>query len=226
MEFVRRAGTLALVLFMAFPALRAQAGGVSVAAGNPRCNHDEAGILEQQIRGYDRKPPAPTIDALTQRVADLNELLQQAQIERDILHEICSSEERVPIYDQLAGVMAWAYALQADIESKRFTLLKCDATAKQAPQALIASAWAALATTFSNVAEEGATPGPAPTPAPLVAEVMPKIRSRAAAVGLALPPPRAATAYWRDTILSKVAPCPPPHPKKDFCKSFANKFAL
>jgi hypothetical protein len=211
MEFVGRAGSLALILLLAFPT-RAQAGGVSVAAANPRCNHDQAGILERQVRDYDRRPPAPAIDALTQRDADLSDLLQQAQIERDILHEICSSDERAPIYDQLAGVMAWAYALQADVESKRFSLLKCDATAKEAPQALVASAWAALSTTFSNVAENGATPGPSPTPAPLVAEVMPKIQSRAAAFGLTLPPLRDASAYWRDTLVSKVEPCPASSP--------------
>jgi hypothetical protein len=112
-----------LALTAASPAGAEPGGSAPIAASNPRCNHDQAGILERQVRDYDRRAPADTLNDLTQRDADLNDLMQQAQIERDILHEICSSAELEPIYDQLAGVIAWAYALQADAAVKRFALL-------------------------------------------------------------------------------------------------------
>jgi hypothetical protein len=180
----------------------------TVAAVNPRCNYYVAGTLERQVRSFDRHPPAQSPDALSQRYADLDSVLQQAQIERDILQQLCTSSEFPPIEDQLAGVAAWAYALQADIASKRFAFLKCPATATSASQALLADAWYALATTYDDPDRSTA---PA-SPAPLVAEVTPKIRTRAAAVGFALPSLSDATQYWRDTVNGRVVACPTPSP--------------
>ncbi len=185
---------------------RGVVGQTLVAAANPRCNHDVAGMLERRVRGYDRHPPAQNADALSRRYLQLNSILQQAQVEHDILHELCTGAEFAAPADQLAGVVAWAYALEADITVQHFTALKCPQTATTAAQALLADAWYALATTYAT----GTPPAeaPSPTPAPLVAEVTPKVKSRAGAVGLELPAFADATEYWRDTMDGKVVLCP------------------
>ena len=182
---------------------------VVVAAGNPRCNNNVAGALERQIRDDDRRPPAQNPDALSDRYVALDSILQQAQMERDILTELCSSAELAAPNGQLVGVIAWAYALESDIAYRRFTMLDCPSTATTAAQALLADAWYALATTMLPPALPSAPP---PTPGPLVAQVEPKIESRARTLGLALPSFGDATQYWRDTMNGRVAACPTPSP--------------
>jgi hypothetical protein len=200
------AGVLALAAAIAAGAVApSPAKPALVAAINARCNNNVTGTLERQVRAYDRRPPAANVDALTQRFADLDSILQQAQLERDILQNMCTNDESPPINNQLAGVVAWAYALQADIAAKRFALLNCPVAVTSVPPALLASGWYALATTLN----ESTAP---PAPAPLVAEVMPKIRARAAAVGLTLPPFSDTSQYWRDTLVAKALGCPSPSP--------------
>ncbi|HEY9085205.1 MAG TPA: hypothetical protein VIN40_04615 [Candidatus Tyrphobacter sp.] len=191
-----RAGTLVFLAAVIVAALSPAAP--VTAAGNPRCNGNVAGLLERQVRAYDRRPPAANVGALTQRYADLDSILQQAQLERDILESQCADDQRLPIDDHLAGVIAWAYMLQADIAGKRFSLLNCPAAVSTVPPALLASAWFALGSTANG--------------APLPAEVMPKLRTRASAIGLALPPFADASQYWRDSLVGKAVGCPSPSP--------------
>jgi hypothetical protein len=211
---VTRWASLLAFLVLLFPALGEATATSSlmaptlVAGGNPRCNNLVAGALERRVRDYDRHPPEVSPDAMSQRYVALNALLQQAQVEHDILTELCSSGTRFPPNEQLAGVIAWGYALESDIAYKRFTMLKCPATATTAAQALLAYAWYALATTVASPA----SPSPTPTPAPLVAEVMPKIEARARALAFRLPGFGDATQYWRDEVNGRVAACPTPVP--------------
>jgi hypothetical protein len=208
---MRREGRIAAFLLMTAgvlvgfsPAVTASRGTV-VAVGNPRCNYVQAGILERRVRDDARRASSQTPDGLGTRYTELSSIIQEAQIERDILHEVCASSELLPIDDQLAGVIAWALVQQSDVAGKRFALVGCLATANGAQRALLADAWYALASTFNT---DGATPGATPTPASLVRDVVPEVRVRAAAVGLSLPRFADATEYWRDTITSqRVAPC-------------------
>ena len=185
------------------------AAPVMVAAINPRCNGNIAGLLERQVRGY-HHPPASNLDALTQRSLDLDSIIQQTQFELDILQNMCTDDERPPFDSHLGGVIAWAYALESDIAGKRFSLLNCPAAASSVPPALLATAWYALASTLND--PNRPLSAPPPSPAPLVAEVAPKIRARAATAGLALPPFSDATQYWRDGVLAKAVGCPSPLP--------------
>jgi hypothetical protein len=208
---MRREGRIAAFLLMTAgvlvgfsPAVTASRGTV-VAVGNPRCNYVQAGILERRVRDDARRASSQTPDGLGTRYTELSSIIREAQIERDILHEVCASSELLPIDDQLAGVIAWALVQQSDVAGKRFSLVGCLATANGAQRALLADAWYALASTFNT---DGATPGATPTPASLVRDVVPEVRVRAAAVGLSLPRFADATEYWRDTITSqRVAPC-------------------
>lgn len=183
---------------------------VEIAAVNARCNGLVSSELERRIRTDDRTHFANSLGALNDRERELDSLLQQAQLESDILHNVCSDAELAQYQDELVGSIAWAYALEADISPQRYTLLRCPQTAARAPQALLASAWYAIATTLVPV--DPSDPSTAPTPAPLVREVMPKVQSRAAVAHLALPAPLQATQYWRDGILSQVPSCTPPTP--------------
>lgn len=212
---VKVSGLFASVTFLA-AALGAGAAGASrdaasqVAAINPRCNGQVASMLEHRIRADDRARYGPSLDALDDRQVELDSVLQQAQLESDILHNVCTDEELTPHQDHLVGIVAWAYALEADIAPQRYTLLHCPQTAAQAPEALLASAWYAIATTLQPI--DPSNPTTAPTPAPLVREAIPKVQLRAAAIHAILPQPVQATEYWRNTELAKVANCPPSTP--------------
>ena len=205
--------TLFALLAAAFGASAAGAApGASsqIAAVNPRCNGQVASGLEHRIRADDRARFGSSLDALDDRQIELDAVLQQAQLESDILHNVCTADELTPHQDHLVGIIAWAYALEADIAPQRYTLLHCPQTAAQAPEALLASAWYAIATTLQP--STPSDPSTAPTPAPLVREVIPKVQSRAAALHAVFPPPFQATEYWRDNEVSKVANCPPSTP--------------
>ncbi|HUY41567.1 MAG TPA: hypothetical protein VMV82_08380 [Candidatus Dormibacteraeota bacterium] len=183
---------------------------VRVAAINPRCNHNVAERLENHVRADDRHAPRSSLNDLNQRQQELDAILQEAQLEHDILHNMCTVAERPAVQDQLAGVIAWAYALEADIAPERYELLHCPQTASTAPAGLLALGWYALASTFNS---PDRLPGEAtPTPAPLVKEVMPKVQARASAAGLTLPALADSTQYWRDMETAKVAVCVPPSP--------------
>lgn len=184
---------------------------VRVAAINPRCNHEVAGALEQRVRVYDRDKAGTTLDALNERLQDLNTILQQAQMEGDILQTICTDTELPPIEDQIAAVIAWTYVLEDDIVPKRLMLLHCPESAANAPAALVASAWYAIASTLNDPNRPESAP--TPTAAPLVKVVFPKVQAHAAAAGLTLPAIPESTEYWRDTIVARVPNCAPPTPQ-------------
>ena len=183
---------------------------LALLAANGRCNGYNAAELERQIRGDDRARIASSLGTLNAREQELDSILQQAQLESDILHSVCSDADLAPYQDELVGIIAWAYALETDIAPQRYTLLRCPQTAARAPQALLASAWYAIATTLRPTVPSD--PSTAPSPAPLVREVVPKVQARAAAAHFALPVPVEATQYWRDEIVAQVPACTPPTP--------------
>ncbi|MGH7737223.1 MAG: hypothetical protein ACREMP_05080 [Candidatus Tyrphobacter sp.] len=201
---------LALSLAAGAAASSGSAAPLLVAAVNSRCNGDVSGTLERHLRTASHERFGDSINALNGRQQELESLLQQAQIESNILNNVCLETELTPIQDQLVGVIAWGYVLESDIASKRYALLHCARTAAKAPSALVASAWYAIATTLqpSNPSD----PSTAPSPAPLVREVIPMVRSHAAALRFTLPAPIDATEYWRNTILATVPDCSPPTP--------------
>ncbi len=204
------AGALALLATLGAGAALASNAPVQIADNSARCNYTVAGSLERQIRAADRQAPGTSVNALEARQQELNGILQQAQIEDGILQSVCGNRALIAPQDQLYGVIAWAYLLEADIAPKRLTLLHCPQTAATAPEALIASAWFALASTLED---PNLPPGaPSPTPAPLVKEVIPKAQARARAAGITLPAPADTSEYWRDEEVGKTAPCASPKP--------------
>ena len=72
---------------------------------------------------------------------------------------------------------------------------------------MLAQAWLALAATVND--NNGTVPAS-------IAEIIPKVQTRAAAVGLTLPAYPETSAYWRDQVTDKakeaVAGCPTPVP--------------
>ncbi len=213
MKLGGRAGILAVLVTAVVSSTAAALGGaapVQVAAINPRCNHNVAVRLENHVRADDRHAPGSRLNDLNNRQQELDAILQEAQLEHDILQNMCTVAERPAVQDQLAGVIAWAYALEADIAPKRYALLHCPQTASTAPAGLLALGWYALASTFDD--PDRLPTDPAPTPAPLVKEVMPKVQTRASAAGLTLPALSDSTQYWRDTETEKVVVCVPPSP--------------
>ncbi len=213
MTRLRQAAALALLAATAIGNATAtgSAAPVQIAAVNPRCNHQVTGSLEDRVRADDRTKPGTTLDALNARLEDLNAILQQAQMESDILQTVCTDTELPAVADQIAAVIAWTYVLEDDVVPERLTLLHCPESAANAPAALIASAWYAIASTFNDANLPASAP--TPTPAPLVKLVMPKVQARAAAAGLTLPAIHDATQYWRDTIVARVSNCTPPSPQ-------------
>ena len=75
-------------------------------------------------------------------------------------------------------------------------------------EAMLAQGWLNLA----NVVN-GAPAGASPPPAAMIGEVVPKIQTRAQALGLALPAYAQTSAYWTTTqseqAKAAVAACPP-----------------
>jgi hypothetical protein len=177
----------------------------TVAVAN-RCNSRMINDYQGQIRNYDAHPPRSNPAALNARLGDIADILSGLNEEHGVLDSFCATEaDKAPLYAQLNATVAWALALQSDIAVKLNA--SCPPAAKALPAAMLAQAWLALAATVND--NNGTVPAS-------IAEIIPKVRTRAAAVGLTLPAYPETSAYWRDQVTDvakqAVAGCPTPVP--------------
>ena len=167
-----------------------------------RCNGRMINDYSGQIRDYDAHPPRSDPANLEKRFDDISQVLAGLSQERGILDAICSTDaQKAPYFTEIGATAAWALALQSDVASKLG--MPCAAGSNAFSQALLAQSWLDLASIVN--AGGGAVPS-------VVAEVEPKIRSRASMLGLTLPPYGQASDYWRDGIAAQartaVEACP------------------
>ncbi len=164
----------------------ALSGGPSVVA-LARCNDLNATHLEDQVRGYEKRPPSAA--DLDTRLGDLQAVISGADNESIILHGVCSEADFAPLAAHLDAVQAWAYALESDL-SREKNAKACPAAEIPVARAYVANGWLLLAR-----ADLDATGKYSP-----VQNVLPKIQNRAAALNLTLPGRYDATQYWLDGI--------------------------
>ncbi|MGA8532687.1 MAG: hypothetical protein WB615_01115 [Candidatus Tumulicola sp.] len=185
---------------------RSGAISASAVAAASRCNPRVIDDYQGQIRNYDAHPARGNSAALNARLGDIADILAALNEEHGVLDSMCATDtDKAPLFAQLNATTAWALALESDIAAKLNA--SCPPAAKALPSAMLAQAWLALAATVND--EGGNVPKS-------VAEVLPKVQTRAAALGLALPAYSETSAYWRDQIADQakqaVAICPTPVP--------------
>lgn len=179
------------------------AGDVAAAS---RCNSRTISDYQTQIRGYDAHPPRDNPSALNARLGDIAEILEGLTEEHGVLDNVCPNDaDKAPLFAQLNATVAWALALQSDIAAK--LNVSCPPAAKALPAAMLAQAWLAIAATVND--NDGAIPK-------ALTDVIPKVQTRATAIGLTLPAYPDTSAYWRDQVADQakqaVAGCPTPVP--------------
>jgi hypothetical protein len=167
-----------------------------------RCNGRMINDYSGQIRNDDAHPPRSDPANLEKRFDDISQVLAGLDQERGILDAMCSTDaQKTPYFTLIGATAAWALALQSDIASKLG--MPCAAGSSAFSQTLLAQGWLDLASIVNGAG--GAVPSD-------VAEVEPKVRSRAAALGLTLPSYAQASDYWRDGIAAQaktaVEACP------------------
>ena len=183
-------------------------GAISIGAvaAASRCNSRTISDFQSQIRGYDAHPPRDNPGALNARLGDIADILEGLNEEHGVLDSVCPNDtDKAPLFAELNATVAWALALQSDIAAKLNA--SCPPAVKALPAAMLAQGWLAIAATVND--NNGTVPK-------AVAEVIPRIQRRAAAVGLALPAYTDTSAYWRDQVADQarqaVAICPTPVP--------------
>jgi hypothetical protein len=177
-----------------------------LAVDSGRCNSQTIDDASGRIRQYDRHGPGSGSAKLLQRYGAIADVIATLNEERDILESICASDaQRAPLFAQIAKYSAWALALQADLAEQLNA--SCPAAASALPQMMLADAWLALANVVNG--DGGTIP-------PSFADVAPRIQTRAATVGLTLPPWADTSAYWAGQVHDKakaaIATCPSPTP--------------
>jgi len=187
-------------------AQRFGAVSASAVAAASRCNSRTISDYQTEIRGYDARPPRDNPSALNARLGDIAEILDGLNEEHGVLDNICPNDaDKAPLFAQLNATVAWALALQSDIAAK--LNVSCPPAAKALPAAMLAQAWLAIAATVND--NNGMVPK-------ALVDVIPKVQTRAAAIGLALPAYPDTSAYWRDQVADQakqaVAGCPTPVP--------------
>lgn len=173
----------------------------TLVAAESRCNNIVATQLQDQVRGFDAHPAA---DAdLATRMSALQDVLDQANAEQDILSHVCPAADLPPLASELLAVEGWTYSLQADAIHREFDS-SCAGSADAVSAGFLAAGWSRV---------ERATPSEA-TPAPLTSRVVAMIQKRAAAIKLDLPPSTTATDFWVKTVQDQgraaAAACPTP----------------
>jgi hypothetical protein len=205
-KLLRAAGlALALVAALGFEQPLRAAKPILLAVS--RCNDQTVDDASSHLRDYDRHAPGSTNAQLMQRFGAIADVLAMLNEEREILQSVCSSDaERAPLFTQIAATAAWALALESDIAAQ-LNASSCPPAAKALPTMMLADAWLSLA----DIVNDGGGTVP-----PAFAEVIPKVQTRAQAVGLPLPAWAETSAYWRDQVDEKakasMAPCPSPSP--------------
>lgn len=186
--------------------------GIPAGAATPvlvaanRCNSQTIDDASTRLREYDRRGTSGNSGQLLQRYGAIVDVVAVLNEERQILDSVCSSDaQQSPLFAQIAALSAWALVLEADIAAKLNA--SCGAAAQALPTMMLSDAWLALA---NVVNEQGAA---VPT---AFNNVIPRIQSRAQALGLALPAWAETSAYWRDQVHAKakaaLSTCPSPSP--------------
>jgi hypothetical protein len=200
------ASALALALVAQLGVLRpVRAAAPSTLADN-RCNDETINEASGRVSDYDRRPPGNGAAQLLQRYAALSDVLAMLGEERQILDSLCSTDaQRAPLFARIAATSAWALALESDVAARLNA--SCPAAATGLPTMMLSDAWLSLANVVND--ENGAVPAD-------FSSVIPKVQSRAQAVGLTLPSWADTSAYWRDQVHQRVkaaiATCPSPSP--------------
>lgn len=171
-----------------------------------RCNGQTIDDASARIRDYDRHPPGGSSGQLMARFGAIADVMQVVNEERQVLESVCSSEtQRAAFVEQIAETVAWALALEADLAARLNA--SCPAAAQALPSMMLSDAWLSLANVVNG--DGGAVPK-------RFSDVVPKVQTRAQAVGLVLPAWSETSAYWRDQVHAKakmaVATCPTPSP--------------
>ena len=166
------------------------------AAAN-RCNSLTIDGASARVRDYDRHPPGDAPGAAACALWRDRGRHLDAHEEHEILNGVCSTEtQKAPLLAQIAAISAWALALESDIAARLNA--SCPPAAKAFPTIMLADAWLLLAN-----GRQRRTAGAVP---PDFSEVIPKIQSRAQAVGLTLPAWGDTSQYWRDQVDAKEKP--------------------
>jgi len=180
-------------------------GAAPILLASNRCNGQTIDDASSRIREYDRHAPGTGSAKLLQRFGAIAEVIATLNEERGVLDSVCSDTQRAPLFAQIAAYSAWALALQSDLAAKLNA--SCPAAATALPSMMLADAWLALANVIN--AADGAVPT-------ALEDVIPKVRMRAEAVGLALPAWTETSAYWAGQVHDKaqtaIATCPSPSP--------------
>jgi hypothetical protein len=171
-----------------------------------RCNSQTADDAFARVRDFDRNPPGGSSSDLLQRIGAITGLLATLREERDILDGICGSDEaRAPFFAEIAATTAWALTLESDIAVRLNG--SCQAAALGFPKLMLSDAWLSMAKVVND--SGGSVPA-------IFTGVIPKVQSRAEAVGLTLPSWADTSGYWRDQVheqaKAEVASCPSPSP--------------
>ncbi|MGB6602012.1 MAG: hypothetical protein WBE77_13115 [Candidatus Cybelea sp.] len=184
----------------------APAGATPAEVAVDRCNGQTIDDASARLRDYDRHPPGASSGQLLARFGAIADVMQVIYEERQILESVCSSEtQRTAFTEQIAETTAWALALEADVAARLNA--SCPAAAQALPTMMLSDAWLSLANVVNG--EGGTVPK-------RFSDVIPKVQTRAQAVGLVLTPWSETSAYWRDQVHAKakmaVATCPTPSP--------------
>jgi hypothetical protein len=176
---------------------------VMIAAG--RCNSQTIDDASSHLRDYERHAPGGNPAQLTERYGAIADVIATLNEERDVLNSICSTDAQRAFFAQIAANAAWALALEADVAGRLNS--SCPAAAQALPTMMLSDAWLALA---NVVNDNGGTVPQA------FNEAIPRVQTRATAVGLTLPAWSETSAYWRDQVHAKakaaIATCPSPSP--------------
>jgi len=200
----------AALVWLTFSVVVVPGGGAHAAApieiAVSRCNGQTVDDMSSRLRDYDRHPPGSSQSKLLARFGAIADVLSTLSEEHDILKSVCSSEsETAGLFTQIAALSAWALVLEADVAGGLNA--SCPAAARGLPTMMLADAWLVLANRINDA--NGAVP-------PSFNDVIPKIQTRAQAVGLTLPAWSETSQYWRDQIHTKekaaVATCRSPSP--------------
>ncbi len=195
---------LALAAQLAVPPA-ARADGSALLADN-RCNGQTVNDATGRVEDYEHHAPGSGTTQLLQRFEALADVLVTLSEERQILDSLCTTDaQRAPLFAQIAATTASALVLESDIAARLNA--SCPAAAAGLPTMMLSDAWLNLANVVNN--QNGTVPA-------VFSTVIPKVQTRAQAVGLALPAWAATSAYWRDQVHQQakaaIATCPSPSP--------------
>jgi len=194
--------TAALMLAVGIP-WRVGATAPILVAEN-RCNAQTIDEASARIREYDRHSSGGAAQLLARygAIADVIAVLSE---EREILSSVCSADAQAPLFAKIAATTASALILEGEVAARLNA--SCPAAAKAFPTMMLADAWLSLANVVND--EGGTVP-------PSFSDVASRVQTGAQAVGLALPPWRDTSQYWRDQVHAQakaaIATCPSPSP--------------